>query len=37
VASRSVETLFEVIEDADASIDRTETLFPANLVVRASA
>jgi hypothetical protein len=36
VASRSVETLFEVIENGENST-RTETLFPANLVVRASA
>jgi DNA-binding LacI/PurR family transcriptional regulator len=37
VASRSVEKLFEVIENGENSQERTETLFPANLVVRASA
>ncbi len=37
VASHSVEKLFELIENGGKSGQRTETLFPANLVVRASA
>lgn len=37
VAHRSVETLFELIDDGPRAADRTETLFPAKLVVRASA
>lgn len=37
VASRSVETLFELIESGGRFATRTETLFPARLVLRASA
>jgi DNA-binding LacI/PurR family transcriptional regulator len=37
VASRSVETLFQLIESGGRFHTRTETLFPAHLVVRASA
>lgn len=37
VAGRSVETLFELIESGERFPTRTETLFPAHLVVRASA
>jgi DNA-binding LacI/PurR family transcriptional regulator len=37
VASRSIETLFEMIERGGRFRKRTETLFAANLVVRASS
>lgn len=37
VSSRSVETLFEVIENDGKLPERTETLYPARLVLRASA
>ncbi len=37
VAGRSVETLLKLIESGGQFRQRTETLFPANLVVRASA
>ncbi|MCU4652743.1 LacI family transcriptional regulator [Roseibacterium sp. SDUM158016] len=37
VAERSVKTLFEVIENGGHLRNRTETLLPAQLVVRASA
>ncbi|MDJ0629471.1 MAG: LacI family DNA-binding transcriptional regulator [Rhodobacter sp.] len=37
VANRSVETLFELIEGGGRLPERTETLFPARLVLRASA
>lgn len=37
VAGRSVETLFELIESGGRFESRTETLFPARLVLRASA
>jgi DNA-binding LacI/PurR family transcriptional regulator len=37
VANRSVETLFELIEGGGRFEKRTETLFPARLVLRASA
>ncbi|UWR03960.1 LacI family transcriptional regulator [Ruegeria conchae] len=37
VASRSVETLFEIIENGGKFESRTETLFPARLVLRDSA
>lgn len=37
VAARSVETLFELIENGGKFEKRTETLFPARLVLRESA
>jgi DNA-binding LacI/PurR family transcriptional regulator len=37
VAGRSVETLFELIENGGKLGNRTETLFPARLVLRESA
>jgi len=37
VSNRSVETLFELIENGGRLPARTETLFPARLVLRASA
>ncbi|WP_170787019.1 MULTISPECIES: LacI family DNA-binding transcriptional regulator [Ruegeria] len=37
VAARSVETLFELIENGGKFESRTETLFPARLVLRESA
>ena len=37
VANRSVETLFEVIEGGGRLARRTETLFPARLILRDSA
>ncbi len=37
VAARSVETLFELIENGGKFDKRTETLFPARLVLRESA
>ncbi|WP_271951883.1 LacI family DNA-binding transcriptional regulator [Ruegeria faecimaris] len=37
VAGRSVETLFELIENGGKFNERTETLFPARLVLRDSA
>ncbi len=37
VAARSVETLFELIENGGKFESRTETLFPARLVLRDSA
>ena len=37
VAARSVETLFELIENGGKLEERTETLFPARLVLRESA
>ena len=37
VAGRSAETLFELIESGGKFSDRTETLFPARLVLRESA
>ena len=37
VAARSVEALFEIVENAGNSGERTETLFPARLVLRESA
>ncbi len=37
VSNRAVETLFELIENGGRFASRTETLFPAKLVLRASA
>ncbi|MGI1664192.1 LacI family DNA-binding transcriptional regulator [Palleronia sp. KMU-117] len=37
VTSRSVETLFELVESGGRFESRTETLFPARLILRASA
>lgn len=37
VSKGSVDTLFELIESGERFADRHETLYPANLIVRASA
>ncbi|SEW32150.1 transcriptional regulator, LacI family [Cognatiyoonia koreensis] len=37
VANRSVETLFKLIQEDSESLPRTEVVFPARLVLRASA
>nr|WP_254899058.1 LacI family DNA-binding transcriptional regulator [Thalassococcus arenae] len=37
VSNRSVETLFELVESGGKFRSRTETLFPARLILRASA
>lgn len=37
VSNRAVETLFELVESGGSFVRRTETLFPARLVLRASA